>query len=498
MKKKKVLITGVTGTMGFATLKQFAAHLDEFDVRVLARKSDFNENMLKPYAEQIEIVWGDLTDDECLHECVKDMDYILAIGAFVSPMADAHPEECIRTNYGSTLSMLRSIKELGQTDKTHFVFIGSVSMYGDRQTPIHWAKVGDPLKSSILDHYALGKIFSERAVIDSGLKHWASIRQTGMYPTNIHNITVGYPIRSHIPLNNVCEWSDCDDSARLMFNICASAPEKFWNHCYNLGGGADYRKTQLEHDKLNGLDRSKIADTNWYALYNHHCVWFLDSDNLQELVPFREKPFEKCVADSRAYLAEKFKEIGYTLKPKTDEEKRQKNFEDFSKWGGTLWALNQEDPAYMQAFYGSKKKYDAIPKDWETYYKRGIIPEEYNQIELGFDQNKPVEELDIEDMRQAAAFRGGECLSETMEKGQLYKKLRWRCACGHEFEGTPYAILFAGHWCEDCMGAEWRYGDMADENPFFAQVWKPLHADDENFVVKTEFDPRIVKNKYEE
>ena len=152
--KKKVLITGVTGTMGFATLKQFAAHLDEFDVRVLARKSDFNENMLKPYAEQIEIVWGDLTDDECLHECVKDMDYILAIGAFVSPMADAHPEECIRTNYGSTLSMLRSIKELGQTDKTHFVFIGSVSMYGDRQTPIHWAKVGDPLKSSILDHYA--------------------------------------------------------------------------------------------------------------------------------------------------------------------------------------------------------------------------------------------------------------------------------------------------------------------------------------------------------
>ena len=75
----------------------------------------------------------------------------------------------------------------------------------------------------------------------------------------------------------------------------------------------------------------------------------------------------------------------------------------------------------MQAFYGSKKKYDAIPKDWETYYKRGIIPEEYNQIELGFDQNTPVEELDNEDMRQAAAFRGGEGLSETLEMGRLYK-----------------------------------------------------------------------------
>ena len=46
--KKKVLITGVTGTMGFATLKQFAAHPGEFDVRVLARKSDSNEKLLRP------------------------------------------------------------------------------------------------------------------------------------------------------------------------------------------------------------------------------------------------------------------------------------------------------------------------------------------------------------------------------------------------------------------------------------------------------------------
>ena len=62
--KKKVLITGVTGTMGFATLKQFAAHPGEFDVRVLARKSDSNEKLLRPYDGQIETVWGDLTDDE--------------------------------------------------------------------------------------------------------------------------------------------------------------------------------------------------------------------------------------------------------------------------------------------------------------------------------------------------------------------------------------------------------------------------------------------------
>lgn len=495
--KKNVFITGVTGTMGMATLKEFVEHLDEFNVRVLARDSECNRRKMESFIDKVNVVWGDLTDDACLKECVRNMDYVLHIGSFVSPMADAHPKEAITINYGSTLSMLKSIKELGQEETTHFVYVGSVSMYGDRQPPIHWGRVGDPMKPSILDHYALSKVFSERAVIDSGLRYWASVRQTAMLPTNPRLATDGYPIGSHVPLNNVAEWSDYEDSARLMFNICSMAPENFWRQCYNIGGGAEYRKTQMENDAANKLDKSRVAETNWYALYNHHCMYFLDSDHLNELVPFRAKPYAQALMDSGVYMGMYFKENNISFPVRTDEEKKENNRKNFSKWGGTLWALEQKDSAYMKAFYGSEEKFNAIPSDWETRYKNAAIPEGYNSISYGFDTEKPVEELWIEDMRQAAEFRGGVCLSENMNPGDIYTKLKWRCAQGHEFEATPYAVLFAGHWCEDCIGSEWRYGAMAQENPFFAQVWLPHHAGENNYVVKTEFDPREVKKKYE-
>ena len=62
-------------------------------------------------------------------------------------------------------------------------------------------------------------------------------------------------------------------------------------------------------------------------------------------------------------------------------------------------------------------------------------------------------ELGIEDMRQAAEFRGGKCLSATMTKGDLATKLEWECAFGHRFSASPALILLGGHWCEECMPA---------------------------------------------
>lgn len=173
--KKIVFLTGATGTMGQETVKKFMENKEEFTLRVLARPSEKNKKILEPYQKDLEIIWGDLKDDDKLTECVKGTDYVLHVGAFLSPFADEHPEEAMRINYGSTLSMLRSIKELGQNDTTRFVYIGTVAQTGDRMPPIHWGRVGDPMKPSIYDYYAVSKCAAERAVIESGLKYWVSI-----------------------------------------------------------------------------------------------------------------------------------------------------------------------------------------------------------------------------------------------------------------------------------------------------------------------------------
>ncbi len=95
------------------------------------------------------------------------------------------------------------------------------------------------------------------------------------------------------------------------------------------------------------------------------------------------------------------------------------------------------------------------------------------------DESKPESELTLADMKAAARFRGGECLSESMQKGDWSTKLRFRCAFGHTFEVSPRLVLEGGHWCCECERKSWNYGARAKVDPFFAQVWTPLHEPDE-------------------
>ncbi len=102
------------------------------------------------------------------------------------------------------------------------------------------------------------------------------------------------------------------------------------------------------------------------------------------------------------------------------------------------------------------------------------------KLDHGYDESKPKFQLDIDDMKFAARFRGGKCLSIHMIKGDLKTKLKWECAFGHEFKGSPRLILLGGHWCPECEAPPWNYSKIAKKNPFFAQVWYPIHSKDES------------------
>lgn len=492
--KKTVFLTGGTGTMGKETIKKFMENKEEFILRVLARPSEKNKKFLAEYEENIEVIWGDLKDDDKLHEGVKDADYVLHVGAFLSPFADEFPEEAMRVNYGSTLSMLRSIKELGQEETTRFVYIGTVAQTGDRMPPVHWGRVGDPLKPSIYDYYALSKCAAERAVLESGLKYWVSIRQTGMLPVNPAGGE--YAILSHQPYNNCLEWSNAEDSGNLMRNICLDGvPEVFWRKVYNLSNGADYRQTCASFTMAMGGDIRQTFEPNWMATGNFHGHFYTDADILNELVPFRTKSFAQQMQEAMAEIVEAMKAAGPDFTPPTPEHQKAHTKEVISKKGGVLQFVEDGDEERIKVWFGSREKYEAIPKTWdEIVLSKPLDLPSY--LDHGFDETKPVEELDLSDMKQAAGFRGGKCLSDSMEKGDLYTPLKWQCASGHIFEATPYTVLFAGHWCPECLCGEWKYGEEADVNPFFAQVWKPLHKGEENYRVKMVADAKMIDEMF--
>jgi hypothetical protein len=101
------------------------------------------------------------------------------------------------------------------------------------------------------------------------------------------------------------------------------------------------------------------------------------------------------------------------------------------------------------------------------------------KLDHGYDENKPVSELNIEDMKGAAAFRGGECLSAEMETGNWTDKLDFKCAFGHTFNASPKLVLEGGHFCPQCERETWNYKERAKREPFFAQVWNPIQGKDD-------------------
>ena len=150
----------------------------------------------------------------------------------------------MEVNFGGTRNLIEAVKKLGQNDTTRFVYIGTVAETGDRMPPIHWGRVGDPIKPSMFDYYAVSKIAAERYVIESGLKYWASLRQTGIMGPAMAKIRDA--IQFHNCLDNVLEYVSDRDSGSLMCHLASyteshQLPEAFWGHIYNIGGGESCR-----------------------------------------------------------------------------------------------------------------------------------------------------------------------------------------------------------------------------------------------------------------
>jgi len=482
--KKTVFLTGATGNMGLETLKELLRRGERFRVRALVLDTPAERRKINKYArnKNLEIVFGDLRDEEVIERCVQGADFVLHLGALVSPMADKIPAECMKINYGSTVSIINAIKKQENADEIGFVYIGTVGETGCRMPPIHWGRCGDPLKPSIFDYYSVSKVASERAVIKSGLRKWVSIRQTGMLPIN--KAGLGDPIIFHQNFNNVLEWVTAEESGRLMANVCEEGlPHDFWRGVYNVGGGQAWRFTNFQlMEKIMeplGVDIKNVFDTRDFALFNFHGQWYTDSDKLNDILKFRfVDPDEWFAKNNRPIRIIKSIPLLNLLLP--SERALRKSFERIKYLErGTGWMISEDKTEWIKAFFGSRESKEAI-KSWEEGYELIQPSEVKTYLNHGYDESKPLIELSLKDMKAAAAFRGGECLSRDMRQGELYEPLRWKCHDSHEFEATPFLILKGGHWCPKCAGEAWNYNEMAKHNPFFAQVWDPIHDEEEN------------------
>ena len=494
-----IAITGASGAMGKETLTAIMNSTLNFKVKVLLLKSDksFGFKIKTLYKNRIKVIYGDIRSyKDCLN-LVKDTNYVLHLAALIPPKADRDQEVTISINYGGTKNIVDAIKTLPREPK--LIHISTVAIYGHRNYLHPWGRVGDPLLPSAFDVYATSKMKGERYVLESGLKRFAILRQTGILYDGLllNNISDG--LMFHTPWNVPIEWVTAKDSGRLMANIVERDTKNelngFWRKVFNIGGGKGYRQTGYDTFdagfKMIGGSVKTFFEPQWNAERNFHCFWFSDSDKLNDTFDFQRGSASEFWDDYQKrhpyYSLAKILPSSLIRKLVIERLLRDNN-------APTKWIESNETPR-ITAVYGAERC--SINSNWSTFpllknnqCERGYFDYEgikntpdYNKLYHGYDESKPDSELTLKDMCDAATFRGGKCLSESMVKGDLYTPLKWCCNKGHVFYATPYTILKAGHWCDACAPlTSWDFDVTVPNVPFYQQVWYDSHKRDERNV----------------
>jgi len=284
-----IFLTGATGHMGSAGLKELLSHAGEYGyrIRVLALPGRESRQRLKRFRDRIEIIWGDLRNREDVLRGVTGSDIVLHVGGMVSPKADYQPVTTRETNIGAARNIRDAVIAQGEAQPA-VVYIGSVAQMGDRREPLHWGRTGDPVCVSAYDHYGITKVLAERILTDGSIRKWVSLRQSGiLYPEILKNFD---PIMFHVPIRGVLEWATVEDSGRLLERVCRpGVPEDFWRRYYNIGSGAEYRLSNYDFERLlletAGCPRpEKIFRARWFTTRNFHGMWYIDGDKSRPVI----------------------------------------------------------------------------------------------------------------------------------------------------------------------------------------------------------------------
>lgn len=503
--KERVTLFGASGTMGYQAFLELQRRAERYDVTLLLVPGDRRARKLAPYLEAagidpkveagvvegrgLRVVWGDATRLDDVASAVAGSDWVLNAMAYISPQADYRPALAWAVNDAAIGNVLTAIAaEPGGAERICYVHTGSVAQTGNRPASgvagapgTYVGRIGDPMNPSVYDEYALSKIAGERRVMESGLKHWVSLRMSFIMPCDHADLMALFdPIAFHMPLDTRME-NITDRNAGLAMVNCLELRDdaSFWRRAYNVGGGEQMRSNARDYLRsaysLIGLDVGVCMDANWFALRNFHLQYFEDAGVTNSYLHYQTDDNASHQAALEGSMTPLLKGVRW-LNQRVAPMRRLmewavrltfKRMAERHRNSPRRWYLDRND-ARVRAFFGSYAAYEAIAPDALVVAPAADGP--WRRLDHGYDEQAVA--LDLPALRAAAAFRGGACLAAEWD-GEWYAQLSWRCSAGHEFEARVATVLRGGHWCPDCL-ATWNGGERALREPFFAQVW---HAD---------------------
>ena len=298
MEKKRILLTGASGTVGREIFKELLNRFNEYEISLFLRGSKKNKKLFKSFFDKIKIFWGTLQNYEEVEAAVNGQDVVLHVAAALPDVAFKHPELVISTNVDGTRNIINAMLE--QQNKPKLIFTSSVAVYGDRRkNPI--IKLTDPIDTNSKDLYTTTKITAENLVKDSTLDY-IIFRVPYVIATNMIKFR---PVMFYLALDTSMETLHAKDTALALVNAIES--KEVWNKTFNLGGGKQcqisYRDNLNDMLEIMGFGRGFLPDE---AFSNHHshCGFFDDQETsyLQGILKFQNFTLEDFYEEVKKWI----------------------------------------------------------------------------------------------------------------------------------------------------------------------------------------------------
>ena len=508
----KIALTGVTGNMGSAALKELVniEEISHFKLLVLPDDKKRIKKLLrglKAHKNKFEVIYGNIADENVCAFLVKDVDYVVNMAAVIPPHSDQYPEKAIECNEVGVDKLVTAIENAKPQPK--LIHISTVALYGNRNYLRPWARVGDPLLVSPFDIYSATKLRGEFRVLESSIENFAVLRQSAMLHNNMMSDNLHDGLMFHTCFNAPLEWVTAHDSGVLIANIIRrdmkeDLSKTFWRKCFNIGSVAKNRITGFntldDGFKMMGASAKDFFEPNYNATRNFHGVWFYDGEKLEELFKYQSE-------DTDYFWQTFLKKHSYFKLGKLCPKGLIKKFAIkrlFKSENAARYWVEHNDEAKVFAYFGGESQYKRIPKTWDKFnllvenkgensaavdFEALRQKENAKLVDLKFNPDK---EITIKDLKAVAEAHGGKLLSKKFEG--LYDKLEWENSDGEKFEARAYTILGAGHWL-NCTYKEyaWDFDRLAKTDAIYAQVWYESHVKNEDkfYYLDKNFEARI-------
>ncbi|NVM44305.1 MAG: NAD(P)-dependent oxidoreductase [Candidatus Lokiarchaeota archaeon] len=298
MEKKKVLLTGASGTVGKEVFKELLKRTNHYEISLFLRGSRKNKKLFKRYMDKIRIYWGNIQNFEEVKEAVNEQDVVIHVAGALADVAFKNPEVVVSTNVDGTQNVINGMEN--QINPPKLIFTSSVVVYGDRrENPT--IKLSDPIDEDTKDLYAATKIKAESLIKESNLEY-CIFRVTFVVATEVLKFR---PIMFYISLETSVEAIHSKDVGLALVNAIDS--KEAWNNTFNLGGGKQcqmsYRDNMDNIFEIMSFGRGFLPDEA-FSKEDSHCGFFDEQETsyIQSILRFQNFTLEDFYKEVKKWI----------------------------------------------------------------------------------------------------------------------------------------------------------------------------------------------------